>query len=125
MSDKELKRIIESNGIVPRHADYFVTQNKDYVEYLMYRSKPKTQKKYDHLIEFKVKNGTKSSMEAAGARSKGQAQLMEDFGDHPVFDGSEDYVHLKWEREGLNYGLSPKTKSIFRIESFEVIQSKL
>jgi hypothetical protein len=125
VSDLELQRIRATGDIVPRHPDYFVTQSQEYAEHLMFRSKPSTQARYQHLLEFEMEPGTQNLLVNKGARASGQPQLFEMFPELPEYgSGMDAFVHLKWERGALNYGLSPQTKHLFRIRSFRVVKSK-
>ncbi|WP_238384907.1 RHS repeat domain-containing protein [Hahella chejuensis] len=125
--DKEWERMQKENNIVPRGVDYFVTQDKSYPLYLMYKSKPKTQKKYDHLIKLEVPAGTRSLLEEHGARAPNQPELSK-FSSLPEFTNAlsekEKYIHLKSERGSLNYGLSPETKELFKPIKMTKIDSK-
>lgn len=93
----------------------------------MYKSKPKTQKKYDHLIRLEVPAGTRSLLEEHGARAPNQPELSK-FSNLPEFTNAlsekEKYIHLKSERGSLNYGLSPETKELFKPIKMTKIESK-
>ncbi len=125
VSDLEWERIQEVGGIVPRKADYFVTQNYKYVEHLMETAKFKKKKEYRKIIELTVPKGTKKALENVGARAKGQPQLLEYFGHLPEYHSDMiEKVHLKWEKGSLNYGLSPETRQLFEILNMKVIKTK-
>ncbi|MEW1566590.1 RHS repeat-associated core domain-containing protein [Streptomyces sp. NPDC093509] len=117
MSEKEFTRLGPKGEITPR-GENFVTQESDYVTGIaerFARRGGRNAQKYTHLVRYEMEPGTRDALIAAGRGSGDNiAAIHEAFGIHLDEIGeSVDFVHVKLERGGLNFGLRANSADVF------------
>ncbi|WP_432171716.1 RHS repeat-associated core domain-containing protein [Streptomyces sp. 1222.5] len=117
MSEKEFNRLGPKGEITPR-GENFVTQEPDYVTGIAERFTRRGGRnalKYTHLVRYEMEPGTRDALIAAGRGSGDNiAAIREAFGiDLDEIGESVDFVHVKMERGGLNFGLRENSADVF------------
>ncbi|MDX2542566.1 DUF6531 domain-containing protein [Streptomyces sp. WI04-05B] len=117
MSEKEFSRLGPNGEITPR-GENFVTQEPDYVTGIaerFARRGGRNAQKYTHLVRYEMEPGTRDALIAAGRGSGDNiAAIRESFGLHLDEIGeSTEFVHVKLERGGLNFGLREGSADVF------------
>ncbi|WP_369033603.1 RHS repeat-associated core domain-containing protein [Streptomyces adonidis] len=117
MSEKEFSRLGPKGEITPR-GENFVTQEADYVTGIaerFTRRGGRNAQKYTHLVRYEMEPGTRDALIAAGRGSGDNiAAIRESFGIHLDEIGeSTQFVHVKLERGGLNFGLREGSADVF------------
>ncbi|MEU1099486.1 DUF6531 domain-containing protein [Streptomyces tibetensis] len=117
MSEKEFSRLGPKGEITPR-GENFVTQESDYVTGIaerFARRGGRNAQKYTHLVRYEMEPGTRDALIAAGRGSGDNiAAIREGFGIHLDEIGeSTQFVHVKLERGGLNFGLREGSAHVF------------
>ncbi|MGI5427499.1 RHS repeat-associated core domain-containing protein [Streptomyces sp. CA-179760] len=117
MSEKEFSRLGPKGEITPR-GENFVTQESDYVTGIaerFARRGGRNAQKYTHLVRYEMEPGTRDALIAAGRGSGDNiAAIRESFGIHLDEIGeSTQFVHVKLERGGLNFGLREGSAHVF------------
>ncbi|WP_409059106.1 DUF6531 domain-containing protein [Streptomyces sp. SYP-A7185] len=117
MSEKEFTRLGPKGEITPR-GENFVTQETDYVTGIaerFARRGGRNAQKYTHMVRYEMAPGTRDALIAAGRGSGDNiAAIRESFGIHLDEIGeSVDFVHVKMERGGLNFGLRENSADVF------------
>ncbi|MFG3017005.1 RHS repeat-associated core domain-containing protein [Streptomyces sp. NPDC048254] len=117
MSEKEFSRLGPKGEITPR-GENFVTQEEDYVRGIAERfgrRGGRNAQKYTHLVRYEMEPGTREALIAAGRGSGDNiAAIKEAFGLHLDEIGeSTQFVHVKMERGGLNFGLREGSAGVF------------
>ncbi|MEU6854033.1 DUF6531 domain-containing protein [Actinacidiphila alni] len=118
MSAKEFGGLGPLGEITVKGTENFVTQEAGYVRRIaetFARRGGRNAQKYTHLVRYQMQPGTRDALIAA-ARGSGDniEAIREAYGLHLDEIGqSLDFVHLKLEREGLNFGLRPGSVDVF------------
>ncbi|WP_371669795.1 DUF6531 domain-containing protein [Streptomyces sp. NBC_00289] len=117
MSEKEFSRLGPNGEITPR-GENFVTQEADYVTGIaerFARRGGRNAQKYTHLVRYEMKPGTRDALIAAGRGSGDNiTAIREAYGLHLDEIGeSTEFVHVKMERGGLNFGLRDGSAHVF------------
>ena len=117
MSEKDFTRLGPRGEITPR-GENFVTQESDYVTGIaerFARRGGRNAQKYTHLVRYEMAPGTRDALIAAGRGSGDNiAAVHEAFGIHLDEIGeSADFVHVKLERGGSNFGLRENSADVF------------
>jgi hypothetical protein len=101
------------NKLPPINGESFVTQNLKYVVWLAARHPGK----YQYIVTFEMQPGTRNALVAAGARDAGVDYGSPELNSLPILKpgapGQQDLVHIKLERDVINYGLRRGSQSIF------------
>jgi RHS repeat-associated protein len=123
MSKKEFDRL-GPNGEINVRGENFVTQESSYVRGIaerFARRGGRNADKYTHLVQYEMEPGTRDALIAAGRGSGDNiAAVRSAYGiDLEEIGNSPDFVHVKMEREGLNFGLRSGSVDVFnsRIKS--------
>ncbi|MER5333983.1 ricin-type beta-trefoil lectin domain protein [Micromonospora sp. NPDC002717] len=111
MSEKEFNQLGPNGEITVKGTENFVTQSREYLEGLRYRTARKggrNAEKYTVLVRYEMSSGTRDALISAG---KPGAEIGKD----------PNYVHLKLEREADTFGLRPGSVGVFnsRIVGFQ------
>ncbi|MFC8620517.1 LamG-like jellyroll fold domain-containing protein [Micromonospora purpureochromogenes] len=117
MGEKEYKKLGPNGEITPR-GENFVTQARDYVVGLRDRFRRRGGRNaeiYTRLVRYEMQPGTTDALIAAGRGSgDNMAAIRENFGiDLEEIGDSQNFVHVKQEREGLNFGLRSGSADVF------------
>lgn len=127
MGDGEFNNLGPRGQITPR-GENFVTSHRNYVEGLRNRFAARggrNAQQYTHLIQYDMEPGTTDALIQAGRGSgDNRATIKEEFGlDLGEIGSSKDFVHVKIERGGLNFGLRTGSVDVFnsRIMGFREI----
>jgi RHS repeat-associated protein len=118
MSAKEFEGLGPMGDISVKGTENFVTQEVDYVTGIaakFARRGGRNAQKYTHLVRYAMEPGTRDALIAAGRGSGDNIEaIREAYGLHLDEIGqSVDFVHVKLEREGLNFGLRPGSVDVF------------
>ncbi|PWI17216.1 hypothetical protein DI272_25925, partial [Streptomyces sp. Act143] len=117
MSEKEFARL-GPKGEINVRGENFVTQESDYVTGIaerFARRGGRNAQKYTHLVRYEMHPGTRDALIAAGRGSGDNiAAIREAYGLHLDEIGeSVNFVHVKMERGGLNFGLRSGSVDVF------------
>jgi RHS repeat-associated protein len=118
MSAREFEGLGPMGEISVKGTENFVTQEVDYVTGIaakFARRGGRNAQKYTHLVRYAMEPGTRDALIAAGRGSGDNIEaIREAYGLHLDEIGqSVDFVHVKLEREGLNFGLRPGSVDVF------------
>ncbi|MBU7600364.1 hypothetical protein JGS22_022700, partial [Streptomyces sp. P38-E01] len=118
MSLKEFEQLGPNGEITVKGTENFVTQEKDYIDTLLYNTRKMKGRKgeqYQVLVRYEMTHGTREALLAAGRGSgKNRDTVLERHGiELDELNGSKDHIHVKQERFGLNFGLRPGSADIF------------
>ncbi|GAB2906917.1 hypothetical protein GCM10022245_48190 [Streptomyces mayteni] len=121
MSKKEFQRL-GPNGEINVRGENFVTRNLEYVEQLRNRFLRQSGRKgeaYSHLVQYEMQPGTFDALVQAGRGSGDNVrQIRTQFPDLPLefadeIGSSTNFVHVKLELGGLNFGLREGSVDVF------------
>ncbi|MCX4824685.1 DUF6531 domain-containing protein [Streptomyces sp. NBC_01142] len=117
MSAKEYNGLGPKGEITPR-GENFVTQEKEYVTGIaerFTRRGGRNAQKYTHFVRYEMEPGTRDALIANGRGSGGNKDtIKEEFGiDLEEIGDSDKFVHVKLERDGLNFGLRADSADVF------------
>lgn len=118
MSRKEFDILGPRGEISVKGTENFVTQEKDYVTGIAERTGRRggrNAEKYTHLVEYQMEPGTRNALIAAGRGSGDNIdKIRDELGlDLEEIGDNKDFIHLKYERGGLNFGLRPGSVDVF------------
>ncbi|GAA0477111.1 RHS repeat-associated core domain-containing protein [Streptomyces olivaceiscleroticus] len=124
MSKKEFNKLGPNGEITVKGTENFVTQERGYVQRIaeqFARRGGRQAEKYTHLVTYRMEGGTREALIAAGRGSGDNiAAVADNFGIHLEEIGSDvNYIHVKMEREGLNFGLRPGSVDVFNSRIIE------
>ena len=121
VSVDELIAIRQAGGLALMQAELFVTQDLEWVENYVRRSKAGP---YDYILAITTKPGTLDWMLSVGKRHAGSKAAQEEFSFLPILrKGDRNAVHVKIQDEVVTYGLRAGTIDGFnaRIQKIEIV----
>jgi len=122
VSADELIAIRQVGGLILERAELFITQDLEWVEHYVRRSKAGH---YDYILAIITQPGTTDWLLSVGNRH-GSLAAQRRFPNHPVLkSGDRNAVHLKEQGGTVTYGLRSGTIDDFnqRIRRIEVIKA--
>ncbi|MBI1926692.1 hypothetical protein HYR99_20925 [Candidatus Poribacteria bacterium] len=122
VSADELIAIRQVGGLILERAELFITQDLEWVENYVRRSKAGH---YDYILAIITQVGTTDWLLSVGNRH-GSLAAQRRFPNHPVLkSGDRNAVHLKEQEGTVTYGLRSGTIDDFnqRIRRIEVIKA--
>ncbi len=122
VSADELIAIRQAGGLALMQAELFVTQDLEWVEDYVRRSKAGP---YDYILAITTQPGTLDWILSVGKRHASSKPAQQDFSFLPILTkGDQNAVHVKVQDEVVTYGLRAGTIEGFnqRIQRIEVIR---
>ena len=122
VSAEELIAIRQAGGLVLNGTEIFITQELEWVEDYVRRSKAG---RYDYILEITTNQGIMDWILKVGKRHAGSKPAQRDFSFLPILTkGDFDTVHVKVQNQVVTYGLRAGTIDGFnqQIQSIESIR---